>query len=235
MPNQPSTLPPAARSGRRSIVDRLRLAIVAAAVAWLPGCATQATRSVPEWQAAELKQHLSTLLCRLPTPCRYFSLRLSTLDRPVAEIDFARRIIISRGMLQLMRDEAELMFVLAHEVAHYELAHRAPRDAAKRLPLELAADQRAAQAICALGLRGSAGRTLLERINRPDQEVLDSALRELALAEVQARLDALGDCGPGTSAHLILDGRSFRTLIRTAVSATNAAADPAAAGAEREP
>ncbi|MBD8527590.1 M48 family metalloprotease [Pseudomarimonas arenosa] len=145
---------------------------------------------------------------------------MSPLDRPLAEIDFARRIVISKGMLRLMHSEAELIFLLAHEVAHYELSHRPPRSAAKRLPLELAADTRALEVMCRLGLRDAAARSLLTRLNEPGREVVDESLKELASTEVRARLAALTGCAAAQHETLLLDPSAFRQLIEAALAAS---------------
>lgn len=186
------------------------------AAACLAGCGAPQTRPAPPaWVAPQIRQHVDTLLCQLPSPCKYFSIHLIDVDQPIAEIDFSRRIVVSRGMLQLVNTEAELMFVLAHELAHHELSHRAPRDAAKRLPIELAADAQAQRVLCDMGLSGEAARNLLTRLQESDRAIVEHKLKELAQKEVSARLAALTAClNPGQQSRL-LSPAQFRALMRS--------------------
>lgn len=206
---------------------RLRALALLSLLLVLAACGAQRVRQpAAEWQAPALKQHVGALLRQLPTPCRHFALRLVALDRPVAEIDFARRIALSRGMLRLLQDESELLFVLAHEVAHYELSHRAPRDPAKRLPLELEADAQAVQVLCELGLDSGSARHLLQRLNQPDREIADPDLQALALSEVATRLQHLGDCRTPGRDGLLLSAEEFRHLVEAADTTVKPAPTP---------
>jgi predicted Zn-dependent protease len=93
--------------------------------------------------------------------------RVYLLDRPEPGIDLLgeRVLRIRLGLLLALRDEAELGFVLAHELAHRELGHvdsrrRAGWDAEAA---EQAADRYALEVLQRLRLRPEAGLVLLRR------------------------------------------------------------------------
>jgi predicted Zn-dependent protease len=137
-------------------------------------------------------QALTALLCRLDADCRWLKFRLYDTGQPLAEIRYRFEIVLSRGMLERTANEAECAFLLAHELAHLRLDHRAPRNAAERLPLELAADAWAASRLRDVGIDPAAGVALLKRL---EDEVAASTppppRAEQALLEYRARIARL--------------------------------------------
>jgi predicted Zn-dependent protease len=69
--------------------------------------------------------------------------RFAVLDSPEANAFVlpGREIVITRGMLALVNDEAELAVVLAHEIGHAVAGHGAARRAVDRRAAELEADR----------------------------------------------------------------------------------------------
>jgi beta-barrel assembly-enhancing protease len=135
---------------------------------------------------ARLDAYLQRLLGRLDpqTP----ALRIHILDRPEpqAELLGGEALVLRTGLFARTRDEDELAFVLAHELAHRTLAHVAARrrnDWDARAA-ELAADRAAASTSQRLGYRASAGPGLLRRL-------LASTRHEGAREMIEARIDAL--------------------------------------------
>jgi predicted Zn-dependent protease len=83
---------------------------------------------------------------------------LLNTDSPLALSPGANRILISRGLIRLFSSEAEMVFMLVHEVGHYALGHHelmtglAPDEAfSARKDLELAADRFAITAMIRSG------------------------------------------------------------------------------------
>src|SRR5688572_1267729 len=62
-----------------------------------------------------------------------------------------QRVLVTRGMLALAGDEAELAAVLAHEVAHVVLGHASGRPPANRVASEAEADRLALRFLAAAG------------------------------------------------------------------------------------
>lgn len=111
--------------------------------------------------SADQRDYLSSLETRLRTNLpQYFdrSLRFKIvlLDsaKPFAYSPGASYILISRGIIEALSNEAELAFLLAHEMAHYYLGHSFDSDSEQE-PVdreqELAADRMALGIIALAG------------------------------------------------------------------------------------
>ena len=106
-------------------------------------------------------QHFKTLLTRLVgTPAR--SLKVVVLDTsdPIALSPGNNTIIVSRGLLMLFTNEAELSFTIAHEAGHYALQHHemglpVGGDSSERRDLESEADAFAISAMAQAGYDSS--------------------------------------------------------------------------------
>jgi hypothetical protein len=124
-------------------------------------------------------------------------MRIHVLDRPTPRADLlgGQVVVLHLGLLVRTRDEAELAFVLAHELAHRRLGHVAARRLADwdAQAAELAADRDAARTLQRLGYRVSAGSELLRRLLETSRS---GAAREL----IEARIQALPATGAGTTA-----------------------------------
>jgi Peptidase family M48 len=77
-----------------------------------------------------------------------------------------QRIQISRGFVQYMRDDSELAFVLAHEMAHILKHHLPVRDASVRYTQELEADRLGFQLVIRAGYNPDAAIELFRRLGR---------------------------------------------------------------------
>lgn len=77
------------------------------------------------------------------------------------------RLRLRTGLLLRARDEGEITFIIAHELAHAELDHFAQREQAGWDPVqaEHEADLRALDALRQMGLRADAGTSLLSAID----------------------------------------------------------------------
>jgi hypothetical protein len=135
---------------------------------------------------ARLDAYLQRLLAGLEPQVE--PLRIHVLDRPEPQADLlgGQVLLLRTGLLAQLHDEDELVFVLAHELAHRSLAHVAARrrtgwDARSA---ELAADRVALQTSQRAGYRASAGAGLLGRL-------LGSTRDPDARRLIQARIDAL--------------------------------------------
>jgi len=170
----------------------LRPRLVTPVLLLLVACTVRPTLpDYPLLQAPAVQAYVEQLLCRLNANCRWYPVLL--VDRPEAQAELLPdgRLALHRGMLQVTANEAELAFVLAHEVAHRERQHRPTRSLAARLPLELEADAEAQRRLCTLGYPADAGRRLLERL-RPGTP--GNAREAEALKQIDERLSVLGDC-----------------------------------------
>jgi hypothetical protein len=129
--------------------------------------------------------HLGGLLLRLDPAAR---LRLYVLEHPApqAELIGEQVLLVRTGLLDAVRSDDELAFVLAHELAHRALGHVAARRAAgwDAMAAEIAADARASARLGEIGLDAKAGAVLLGRL-LPD-------LPEEAQPLVIRRMKALG-------------------------------------------
>jgi predicted Zn-dependent protease len=177
------------------------------------GCAGRpALEQWPELHDPPLQAHVQDLVCRLVTgPCAAFPVLLVDRRETQAEVLPDGRVALRLGLLMAVKEEAELVFVLAHEIAHRQLGHRAPRDFRDRLPLELAADAVALEALGRLGYPEDAGHRLIARLTpamlqAPEQE-------HMAQAQIEARLAALprgSDRQPAADARLQMLLRAHR-------------------------
>jgi predicted Zn-dependent protease len=95
------------------------------------------------------------------------SITLLASLKPVALAPNPGVILISQGMLRVVANEAELAFVLAHEMAHQQLDHTDLQvdklSSSARKELELAADQRAIAVMAAAGYDPRAAFSALQR------------------------------------------------------------------------
>lgn len=143
---------------------------------------------------ARLDAYLRRLLARLGPEAQ--SLRIHVVDRPGPQADLlgGQVLVLRTGLLAQVRDEDELAFVLAHELAHRRLAHVAARRRTEwdAPAAELAADRLAAQTLQGLGYRASAGSGLLRRL-------LLSTHDQQASALIRSRLAALPPAAAGTA------------------------------------
>lgn len=187
-----------------------RPALCLCLLALLAGCAAPpvAERS---WAApSAVREHAGEVLCRLSEHCDDFRWRWLDHDDAQAELRFGFELVISRGFYRRLDNEAELAFVLAHELAHRFLNHRGVRDPAVRLPLELAADRWAADRLCAQGWSSAHASAFIERLLGEAATAAESRRQRLSLQELQARRDALQPCAGAD--YLLLDGARFARL-----------------------
>jgi hypothetical protein len=189
----------------------LRLGL-AGAVGWLAGCGSlpPAEGALRPWEVAELEHQIRRLeassrrvddpalmrrieqwLGRID-PIAAAPIRVFLLDgpRPQADLVGGRLLRIRTGLLRQLRHEDELVFVLAHELAHRRLDHvRARRDPGWDQGLaEIEADRIAHADLIRLERDPGAGFALIARL-RP--HATTAAEREQA----RARMDALAALG----------------------------------------
>ncbi|MCO6431246.1 MAG: M48 family metallopeptidase [Deltaproteobacteria bacterium] len=185
---------------------------------WLPACsAKRQTSAEDSFREASLKtnalvqrygqivgseqtDYLASLERRLRTalPENYkrekpFKVILIDTGKPLAYSPGAGFIIISRGMVRALGNEAQLVFVLAHEMAHYYLKHNfiaSERDELFSPEQELAADKLAVgimalagwdpmQALTAIrNIYKEARPFLLEHGTHPDPSARTAAIRQ---------------------------------------------------------
>lgn len=131
--------------------------------------------------------------------------RVYLIDTPTPQADLvgAQVLRIGMGLLLTVQDEAELAFVLAHELAHARLDHI---DARRRWrwdgdQAERDADRAALVQMQTLGYRPGAGAGLLRRML--------PAMPPKARASMQDRIDALQSLAPAPDA---TQGRGDDTL-----------------------
>lgn len=196
--------------------------LLAAAAATLAGCASvPADPARPDaWERASLAR-LERRLERSPSHIRdpalqgYLEqlagllgldpgdaepLRIFVMDRsdPQADLLGARILRLNLGLLLALDNEAELAFVLAHELAHRDLRHDEDRRRAGWNPLdaEVQADAAATSALVRHGYPAATGLTLLTRLQRT------SATFE-GRAQLAGRVAALAASGnaAGTAFH----------------------------------
>jgi predicted Zn-dependent protease len=168
---------------------QLAPALLALSVLALGACAS--TPSGPIWvplEDPELQVYAQALVCRIAPRCADHPVLLVDMPEPQAEALPDGRIAVRKGLLLAVEEEAELVFVLAHEIAHRQLGHRAPRTLEARLPLELEADAVALRTLGRLGYPPDAGSRLITRI-RPER--IDNKRHRIALEQIDARLAAL--------------------------------------------
>lgn len=156
--------------------------------------------------------------------------RVRVVDGPSvqAELEPDGHLRVWRGLLLRARDESEVTFVLAHEIAHRSLGHFAQRQAGDRwdpLQAEREADRTALDALRQMGLRAEAATALLSLVAA--EAALSPGVDRTALAFVDERLDALWEAVAGAAAHPPRGGDPWRVLLDTRFEAWFAA-DPAA-------
>lgn len=150
-----------------------------------------------------------------------------------AELDADGRLRVWRGLLLRTRDEAEVTFVLAHEIAHRALGHFARRaDAAAWDPVaaEREADVAALEVLRQMGLRADASTSLLSLV--AGEAALDPDVDRAALALVEQRLEVLWEQVGGAPPHPMRGEDPWRALLDARFEAWFAA-DPAARDATR--
>lgn len=155
-----------ALSGCVTDEDALDMPVIAAA---LPPAAARAENSAPRvpqdvaknigglYEAPELERKVSSIILRLRRAANQPHLRYSAviLNSPAVNA-FAMpdgQVFLTRGLLALANDEAELAAVIAHEMAHVEAQHTKARMEqastallASRVVMNVVGDTRAAQA-----------------------------------------------------------------------------------------
>lgn len=140
------------------------------------------------WQVQELREHAARLrasehyvedaalyayvrewLARIdPVAANQVQLVVLDLHQTQADVVAGRLLRLHVGLLRAMDSEAELVFVLAHELAHVALGHTALQLQGRldTEAAEIAADASAQQALRRLGLDAHAGVGLLNRLQR---------------------------------------------------------------------
>jgi predicted Zn-dependent protease len=158
------------------------------------------------WQVAVLREHAERLRgsesyiedaalyayvrewLRRIDPLAANQLELFVLDLPARQADLVagRLLRLRSGLLRALQNEAELAFVLAHELAPVTLGHTALQLSGQfdALAAEIAADAAAQQALQRLGLHPQAGVELLLRLRRDDAVAAEQA-------QLRQRLEAL--------------------------------------------
>lgn len=156
--------------------------------------------------------------------------RIELLDGPLvqAELGADGTLRIWRGLLLRTRDEAEITFVIAHELAHRELGHFERRDAGAGwdpLEAEREADRAALESLRQMGLRADAATSLLSLADGESR--LDRDVDAAALAQVGQRLEVLWEQVSAAVAHPMRGNDTWRSLVDARFEAWFAA-DPAA-------
>ncbi len=165
-----------------------RVATTLALLLLLAGCATPRPSGPARLDDPPLQQYVQELVCRLASPCGEYEVLLVDARSAQAELLDDGRLAIRLGLLLAVEEEAELVFVLAHEIAHRQLGHRPPAMLEQRLPLELAADEVAVQKLVELGYPQDAGYRLIDRLRAAHGvETASPAARE----QIERRLQAL--------------------------------------------
>ena len=215
------------------------VALMFAAMLWLAGCSLGKSHRPLEWDAPEVRQHAADWVCRLAEDCSDIRLQLIDSAGVQATLFLGIELSLSRGLYQSLEVEAELVFVLAHELAHRALRHLPPRDLRKRLPLELAADRWAVDRLCALGIDPAAGQRLISRLLQAESQLRDAHTAAgsdsdhqrsaIVLNELEARSQVgfrcAGSIAAVDSAHrTLLDEQAFARLL--ALAHGSAAQDP---------
>ncbi len=121
-------------------------------------------------------------------------------------------VYVTRQLVALMNDEAELAFVLGHEIAHVAARHSAKRETRAAVSSVLAGLAGAITGSDIVGTIANAGATLYTRgFSREQERAADSlGIRYLARAgyDPAAGADILGSLGAQTSLSARLAGRS---------------------------
>jgi hypothetical protein len=195
-----------------SVPQRLALSVLAGV---LGACAPLPPADGPlrPWQVAELDRQAERLersprtirdpalvawiveRLRLIDPEHGPTLRVFVLDDPATQADLVggKLLRVRAGLLRELRDEPELLFVLAHEVAHRRLGHVAARESPNwdAIGAEIEADRVARQSLRSMGLAPDTGQALLQRLAAGLKRTED-------LATIRRRIDALASPQPAT-------------------------------------
>jgi hypothetical protein len=143
---------------------------------------------------------LTELLERID-PAGAARLEVFVLDRPQRQVDLVggRLLRVRTGLLRMLASEDELVFVLAHELAHRSLGHVVAQQQPGWDPdrAEIDADREAGAALARLGYSRDAGRALLVRL-------LGSVDERHDRARIEARITAM-DATAGRSARIVPD------------------------------
>ena len=180
------------------------------------------------WVAAEATQHAREWVCALADDCDEVRIRLEDTEAPSATLWFGVELGLSRGLYVATQEESEWVFVVAHELGHRALRHQPPRDLARRLPLELEADQWAIDRLCSKGLDPTSGRALISRFLAEEKRLqtlgdqrakqADRQRSEIAVRELSARQSLNFSCGATRSSNPapLLDPDRFARIRRLA-------------------
>lgn len=165
---------------RRLVLAALTSAVVACAplppsgdglrrweVAEVEHRAERLRRSAHRIDDPALHAWLTGLLERID-PAGASRLEVFVLDGPQRQVDLVggRLLRVRTGLLRMLASEDELVFVLAHELAHRSLGHVAAQQQSGWDPdgAEIDADREAGVALVRLGYARDAGRILLARL-----------------------------------------------------------------------
>jgi hypothetical protein len=199
----------------------------------LAACASPATRPTAPLADPEI---VAWLQARADALSGGQPVRVEVLDGPrvQAELGADGTLRIWRGLLLRTRDEAEITFVIAHELAHRALGHFERRDAGAGwdpLEAEREADRAALESLRQMGLRADASTSLLSlalgEAQRDDDT--DPAARD----QVGQRLEVLWEQVAASTGHPMRDRDPWRALLDARFEAWFAA-DPAARDPARE-
>ena len=153
--------------------------------------------------------------------------------RVQADLQPDGRLRVWRGLLLRTRDEAEITFVLAHELAHRALGHFVRRDAGAGwdpVAAEREADAAALGVLRQMGLRADASTSLLSLV--AGEAARDPDADRAALALVEQRLEVLWEQVAGAPPHAMRGEDPWRALLDARFERWFAA-DPAARDAAR--
>lgn len=162
-------------------------------------------------------------------------IRVEIVDaaRVQAELTPDGRLRVWRGLLLRTRDEAEITFVLAHELAHRTLGHFARRDDGSDwdpVAAEREADAAALDMLRQMGLRADAATSLLSLV--AGEAARDPDVDPAALSMVEQRLEVLWEQVVGAPPHAMRGEDPWRVLLDARFERWFAA-DPAARDATR--
>ncbi len=213
-------------------LSTLRFAAMLCALALVAGCVNPAKRMAPEAlddpEVFAWLENRAAALAGASAP----SVEVIVDDGIQAELLPDGRLRIRTALLLRARDEAEITFVIAHELAHAELDHFRQRELPDWDPLlaEHAADLRALDTLRQMGLRADAGTSLLSAIDAELGLIPDSDPRVRAV--IAERLSRLWEFST-VSDHPPRMGDGWRALMDSRWEAWFAR-DAAASSAPRE-
>lgn len=144
--------------------------------------------------------HYITNLCYLVSKVHCYIV-ISASKSPTAFLYGKNGVIITAGLLNLMNNEDELAFVIAHELAHSTLNHinivqNASTSANKRQELELEADNRAIDVILNKGYSPYPALNLLTKLNNINNSnnlegLINDKIKSNNYPNIRARLNNL--------------------------------------------